>query len=561
MTMTRFLSPILLALLVAPLATTPAHAAVLLQEEAPQQTPAELITSGRALLTAGNALEAEALFAQAVLAAPDNFDAHFWQIRSWISLERINDSLNATDELTAAGHTGPAMDYLYGMAFHAKAKGYLATGVDGGSISMSFGDAVTFLSNATGADADRFQDAFYPLAESAWQSQIIDVALGAIAEATKREPKNAQATFLQGRILMARYATAKGDGTAESEVADFLGRGLAAFMKTITILGDPKDDPASISLMAQAWVQAAFCHAWRDARVEIMMAASNALSWNPGDVDFSWVQSQAADNKEFIACLTEGGQRYAKRYGAKDQGDATLRWWLGWAHFAELQYADAEREYTDAVTKFPTYVNCWFYIALAQYHQRNYDDAIASFTTHWERAPVNAVESLTANKNQNLPILDYLVTQCAQKGRTVEAGILSEMAAETAQNVSRYWNNVGLFYRDTGDGLMRSKKTAERDSAADFYEKSWAGYQRAIDLEPTNPAYLNDGAVLLHYNLERDYERALEMYAQATEHAEQLLADKNLSKDKRELFRIALRDSKNNRKLLLKKIEKVPSDG
>lgn len=561
MTMTRFLSPLLLALLAAPLCAAPAARVFALQEEAPQQTAAELVSSGRALLAAGNALDAEALFAQAILAEPENFDARFWQIRAWISLERINDSLNATDELASEGRKGPAMDYLYGMAFHAKAVGYLASGVNGDSIAMSFGDAVTFLSNATQADADRFQDAFYPLAESAWQSQIIDVATTAIEQATKREPKNAKAAFLQGRIMMARYATAKGDGSVEADVAAYLEKGLAAFTKTIAVLGNPKDDPTNISLMAQAWVQTAFCHAWQESHTKLLTAASNALGWNPADVDFTWIQSQAADNKELIDCLAEGGKQYAKRYGKTDPGDATLRWWLGWAHFAELQYPDAEREFTDAVTKFPTYVNCWFYIALSQYHQRKYDEAIASFTTHWGLAPANAVESLTANKNTNLPILDYLVNQCAQKGRNVEAGMLSEMAAETAQNVSRYWNNVGLFYRDTGDGLMRSKKNSERDGAADFYEKSWSGYQRAIDLEPTNPAYLNDGAVLLHYNLERNYELALEMYAQATANAESLLENENLSKDKRELFRIALRDSKNNRKLLLKKIEKLPSDG
>ena len=564
--MTRFLSPLLLTILVSPLITAQpscAHNAPVVQEDTPQATSTStgLIESGRALFATGKALEAEALFAQAVEAEPNNFEARFWLIRSWITLARINDSLNATDELANQGQKGPAMDYLYGMAFHAKATGYLASGVDGGTISMNFGDAVTFLKNATSADAERFKDAFYPLAESAWHSQVVDVALGAIEEAAKRDPMSAKTSFLQGRILMARYTVAKTDGSTEAEVASFLKAGLAAFMKTTTTLGNPKDDPAKISLMAQAWVQAAFCHAWNKSHAEISTAASNALGWNPGDVDFTWVQSQMADNKELIACLTEGGKQYASRYGTKDQGDATLRWWLGWAHFAERQYPDAEREFTDAVTKFPTYVNCWFYIALSKYHQRDFDGAIVAFMTHWDRAPENAIESLVANKDMNLPILDFLIGQCALKGSNIEAGILSEMAAETAQKVDRLWNNVGLFYRDAGDGLIRSRKAAERDTAVDYYEKSWAGYQRAIGLDPENPAYLNDGAVLLHYNLERDYDQALTMYSQATVNAERLLADENLSKEKRELFRIALRDSKNNKALLVKKMEKVTSGG
>ena len=62
--------------------------------------------------------------------------------------------------------------------------------------------------------------------------------------------------------------------------------------------------------------------------------------------------------------------------------------------------------------------------------------------------------------------------------------------------------------------------------------------------------------MLLHYYLDRELERAAEMYRQATVNAEKLLAQENLSKDKRELFKIALRDSKNNLKLLEKKLEK-----
>lgn len=555
MIMNRFLSPLLLSLFLVPPALACPTVTARQLDEAPQQSAAELVASGRALFESGKAAEAELLFTRAVELEPALFEARFWQIRSWIALARVNDSLNATDELSDQGQEGPAMDYLYGMAFHAKAKGYLATGVDGGSIAMSFGDATTFLANATAADADRFSDAFFPLAEAAWHSQQLEVALAAITEATRRDPKNAEAHFLQGRILMSRYTAAKGDGTAEADVAALLDSGLAAFVETTKLLGKPKD-AALISLMAKAYVQTAFCYAWKQSHVELVTAASNALGWNPGDVDFGWVQSQMTDNKEFISCLTEGGKQYAGRYGEKDQGDATLRWWLGWAHFTERQYADAEREFTAAVTKFPTYVNCWFYIALSRYHERNYDGAIASFKTHWERAPANAIESLTPNKNDNLAILDYLVGHCAKAGRNLDAAVLCELQAETAQSVDRYWNNVGLFYRDGGEALARSSKPAERDSAMDYYEKSWAGYQRAIGCDPENPAYLNDGAVLLHYYLDRDLEKAIEMYKLAETNALRLLEDESLSKEKRELFRIALRDSKNNRKLLEAKLEK-----
>lgn len=555
MIMKRSLLLILLGFAVAPATVALPFASLLVQEEVDSRTPAELVADGLQLREAGKAAEAEPLFSRAYAEEPGNVEARFWMIRTWVDLERVNDALNACDEWIAEGKSGADIDYLVGMAFHKKAIGYLATGVDGGTISMSFGDATSFLKSATQADPDRFADAFYPLAEASWHSQDLETARTAIGEATTREPNDAQARFLLGRIVMSQYVVARGDGTPQEAVDALLQTGLDAFLKTADILGKPKESDR-ISLLAQAWVQAAFCYAWKAEHDKLIEAATNALGWNPGDVDFSWVQSQMKDNAELIACLQAGGDAYAKRYGDKDPGDATLRWWLGWAYFSELKYPEAEREFTDSVNKFPSYVNCWFYIALSRYHGKNYDGAIEAFNKHWEVAPVNAVESLGGNKNSNLAILDYLVGQCAQKGDNISAAVLSEMQGEVAQNVDRYWNNVGLFYRDGGEILARTNKKENVELALGYYEKSWAGYQRALAIDPENPAYLNDGAVLLHYYLDRELERAAEMYRQATVNAEKLLADENLSQDKRDLFKIALRDSKNNLKLLEKKLEK-----
>lgn len=62
--------------------------------------------------------------------------------------------------------------------------------------------------------------------------------------------------------------------------------------------------------------------------------------------------------------------------------------------------------------------------------------------------------------------------------------------------------------------------------------------------------------MLLHYNLQRDYELALEMYAKATVEAEKRLAGEGLSTELRGIYQLALRDSVNNRKLLEAQIEK-----
>ena len=67
---------------------------------------------------------------------------------------------------------------------------------------------------------------------------------------------------------------------------------------------------------------------------------------------------------------------------------------------------------------------------------------------------------------------------------------------------------------------------------------------------------MNDLAVVLHYNLHRDLERALELYTEAEVHAKRLMADPEVSEqDKKDFISIALRDSGNNKRLLKKQLE------
>jgi tetratricopeptide (TPR) repeat protein len=69
------------------------------------------------------------------------------------------------------------------------------------------------------------------------------------------------------------------------------------------------------------------------------------------------------------------------------------------------------------------------------------------------------------------------------------------------------FNNLGLVSRDLG-----------------AFEESWRAYEKALALQPDNANLLNDGAVILHYYLHRDYDKCQEMYERAIEIATALLA-------------------------------------
>ena len=111
----------------------------------PVESVDELIARGRGLLTAGQPAEAQVVFETAEAQDGASFRTHMWTLRSWLPQGRVNDTLNEIDKLDRAGQKGPEMDYLYGMAFAFKAKGYIQERAPAGVVDMAFQDAVRFL--------------------------------------------------------------------------------------------------------------------------------------------------------------------------------------------------------------------------------------------------------------------------------------------------------------------------------------------------------------------------------------------------------------------------------
>jgi tetratricopeptide (TPR) repeat protein len=143
------------------------------------------IARGREALEAGRAAEAQKIFEEAAAKDQNSLRTRTWVLRSWMDQGRINDSLDAIDELAKGGAKGPAVDYLYGMAFARKARGYMQTNVAGGPVQMALDDAVQYLDRAVKADPELARDAFLPLAEAAWYGQKLDIARSAAETAVK----------------------------------------------------------------------------------------------------------------------------------------------------------------------------------------------------------------------------------------------------------------------------------------------------------------------------------------------------------------------------------------
>lgn len=523
----------------------------------------ELIARGRAALAQGRAAEAQALFEEAERKDAGSPRARVWVARSWVPQGRINDALDAADALDKAGAKGPALDYLYGIAFAAKAKDYLVLGTPGQIVEMAYGDAVRFLDSATRADPALYADAFRPLAEAAWHVQELDVARAAAAKAAELDPRDAEAAVLLGRIAIAQYARDRTGHAAAAEAADRHWQAAVSALRgaLATLEGShgtggsggtgASGDPARRALAAQAWVQLGHAHAWKEQSDDAASAYAAALALDPAAQDLGQMLATLGPER-FLSALERASASLAKQGPV----DAAVSWWLGWARYQQKQYAKAEEAFAAAVARDPALVNAWWYTALSRYHRQDFAGATAAVLENWRANQEDMVASVQQDAELNTSILVYLVGANRRSQAYREAGELCEILIALEPQEPDHWNNAGLFWRDSAELLFKSKDPADKARARELHEKAMHFYSRALEMEPDNPGFLNDKAVMLHYYLDRDLDDALAMYRRATALAEAALARPDLAKDRREWYEIALRDSRENARLLLERLER-----
>ncbi len=536
-----------------PIAAAPAPAA--------RETADALLQAGRALLFDGKPAEALAQF-EAAEKLERSLKTRQWILRAWIAQGRVNDALNEIDAL-ARTEQGPAIDYLYGSAFAQKAKGYIVEGVSGGIVAMAFGDAVEFLKKATAADPVLYVDAFAALSESAWYAQQLDVARAAADKAVAWRPKDAELWDMLGKVAFSQYSSLRavedGPGAPKPETVEAAWQTARdAFTKAVELYA-ASSDAAARAKGAAASTQIGWLFVWKKQGDEAAKRFGAALAIDPASADFGALR-ESLTPEQFVSALEDAEKQYETLYGKDSTGDATLLWWLGFGRYTAKRYEEAEAAFTRAVAKAPAFANSWYYIALSRYFRQDYDGAIAGFRTHHGISPEDAAAALRANQDENLRILDYMIGMKAGKALNLDAAFLSELQTLVVPDNGRYWNNLGLFLRDEADNrVQRGKKqmsAEEHKQVMDLYERSYAAYLKALELAPNDPNYLNDAAVLLDYNLDRDLDQARAWYVKAAEMAEIELARKDIDADTRGLREIALRDSRNNLKRLDAKLEK-----
>lgn len=529
----------------------------------------DLIEQGRAKLAAGEHEAAKELFDQAADKDKGSLRTQVWQLRVAMQLEPMNDVLGRIDAL-ARDHQGAPMNYLYGMAFAVKAQEALDAGLNDGTIGMQMTDSQTYLSQALEYDGERFSDAYPVLARVAWMNGDLEAAIAAADKAIEFYPKSVSSWSQRGRIQFDRFMALRQDEERVEEAQALLADAIKSHQKSLELIGKKKDDGRA-SERARMLLQLADSYAWAADMDNAQKAYAAAMGWDPSALDYGQLWNTLGG--KFVATLDDGEQQFVARWGERTQSDATLLWYLGYARYMansnrELdkaafgEFEKAEEELLAALEKWPAYTNSLWYAGLARYGRGDFVGAAEAMVDFWKRDANGTVAVVSADKERAVPRIEYIIGQCVGEGRLLEAAALSEVLAEAVPPGALNWSYKALFLRDYADNLIGSKaKKADDPEVLAFYEESLAAYERALELEPDNPNFMNDLAVVLHYNLHRDYERCLELYDTAHARAQELMDDPKVDQQRKDDFlKVALRDSKNNADLLRSQLAKEKKD-
>ncbi len=458
------------------------------QEETAGNALAErerLIASGRKRLESGEATAALALFEEAAEVAP-GVETRTWELRAWMELGRINDALSGIDALRRSGLKGPRLDYLYGMAwFHsAEAKRKQGAGSDPRT-KINLEDAWRLLLLATNADSDLYRDALRPLAKVSMILGKLDQAYASAQAALEHDPHDARLHHLVGRIWSERHQGLRGDPALALQAREHLTSARASLSQCLRELGsNPKADVGQL-LLAYTQLQLAEL-SLRDRdheRAALELAAT--IEWYPILIDFARFSDELG-YASFSDCLERGTAAFVLRFkaGARDMGQ--LHWWRGWCAFQAGRLELSERAFADSINAQPNSTNAWYYLARIHDSRSEKRQTVDALIENWDKDPVDLLASLGTDKQYHGNWLAELSRWCRSGGHWLEAALIAEMRAELLPLVPSHWSDLARDLQR--EAARRSEDPDTREQANNFLLEAVKAWQRAIVLEPLNPA-------------------------------------------------------------------------
>jgi len=486
----------------------------------------EEVPDGFALLDAQKPAAALSAFVAALAADQDSVPLLVGAGRAAIELGEFS---TAIQHLTRAASLDPeSYDAVLfrARAFAAQGREFFYGGEvnDGG---MMLEDAANLLLAAAGLDdtaAEPLLDRAYILMELGDTEGADEAAL----EAMKREPSNIRALLLHGDAAFIRFQDSAASGKSAGEVKEMWNEALAIYEKAKSSAPEETGPYLGLAALYEADKK------WDEASNAVM----NALVLDPellqGYNSLLRLFGDAEGREKLVALLEKLLVEIEKKYPNDLTRKATTSYYAGYAHFLNFDYEASITAYTAALEGNEEYrIGATYYLGRCRFALNEYKKASRDFFRIMAADPDAFIYYLSNDPSwmEVCSALSYLSNFSYEANNLKMARDLIGGILMVVKNNSTYYNNYAFLCRETGE-----------------YELAYGAYQECLTLEPSNPAILNDTALILQYHLHRDLDYAKELYNRAIVEAGKIINDDSSNAAAKDDARIALRDATTNLK-------------
>lgn len=391
---------------------------------------------------------------------------------------------------------------------------------------MMVEDAIKFLDKAAGIDGQSPR----PCLEKAYtlyELYDFEAAGDAAMLALERKPGMVEALLLLGDVFYAQYQNAPSEGKNAAQVREIWQAAFDCYTEASAGDGDLPGPWLGMAALFEAdrkWKESA------DAYLEAIVRKPELTSgYNQAIALFSRDEADGSLPDFLQRVLRE----VKKRYPRDRKRRATVLYYLGFAYFLDCEYEKSIKTYSDSSKINKAYASAAsYYIFRSAFELGDHDRSMREFLKVMKNDPEGLAYFMENDGDftkKVYPSLNFLAYKLVNEGRMKEARDLNGQVLKVVVNDAALYNNYAFLCRETR-----------------LYEASYAAYVKALEIEPDNPVYLNDAALILHYHLRRDLEEAERLYVKAQKDAKRIIDDPNRSRTDVAAAKVALRDARNN---------------
>ena len=528
------------------------------QDEEPAPTARSLTLEGLNLLDRGKAEDAYRVFHNGMVSFPEDLKLLICAGRAALAAGYTDKAVEHLFQAVDRDEKSYDANFHLGLALFAQGQVVASDLMTESEGYMMIEDALGFLRKAGEINLIK-PDPYLELSKVYDFLGDVEAGAEAVHEAVKRAPDRTDVKILEADTAYKVFRNAGATGTPANEVRKLQKKAAdlyAALREAHPELADAHMGLAALFEADRKWDEAAKAYIEALGRDPERIQAYNRLvavftlrdqkTKGEDDAAESEVEGVGTEPETetgteepptLAEALAEVLDQVEKRFPGKEQRLATPLYYLGYARFHGGDLEACIQDFKRSAKLNPAYRTASYYHVLrASADLSEHDRAVKILLNMIKSDPEGLTYFMQNDRDfyaKTYPSFSFLAYNMVNQGRLDDARKINAQLLRVVENDASLYNNYAFTCRETK-----------------HYEDSYNAYEKALELDPTNPSYLNDAALILHYHLHRDLDKAEALYTKAREEAQRQLNDKSTSAFDLDAARTALRDATNNLGLL-----------